>query len=203
MSAADLKIITFDLGNVLVKVDHLQFCRRLADLAGISPQEVFAAVFGSDLEPSYDTGRLSSREFYEQIQARFRVSLDFDRFVRWWTSIFAPLPEMAAVVTHLAQRYPLFLLSNTNALHFQYIQQEYPILEKFTHYVLSFAVGHRKPEPEIYQHLIEKTGAPAEQILFIDDKLPFVLAAREQGLQAWQFTGQDRLVQQLQEKGLW
>ncbi len=196
-------IITFDLGNVLVRVDHLEFCRRLAALAGTSPEAVFAAVFASELEPGYDTGRLSSQEFYEAVLAKFRVALPFATFREWWNSIFTPMPEMVPVVEHLVAHYPLFLLSNTNALHFQYIQEQYPLLERFTQFILSYEVGSRKPEPQIYRHLIYQAKTQPARILFIDDKLPFVEAAREQGLQAWQFTDKDRLMQQLQEAGLW
>lgn len=198
-----IKVITFDLGNVLVKVDHLEFCRRLAALAGTTPEAVFAAVFGSDLEPGYDTGRISSQEFFARILARFPVSLNFEQFQQWWNSIFAPIPEMVPVVEHLAARYPLFLLSNTNALHFHYIRKEYPLLARFSRFILSYEVGSRKPEPQIYRHLIQEAQTAPSRILFIDDKLPFVQAAQEQGLQAWQFIDPQRLVHQFQEAGVW
>lgn len=198
-----IDVITFDLGNVLVRVDHLEFCRRLAALAGTSEDAVFAAVFASNLEPGFDTGRLSAREFFEKIREHFQVPLTFERFATWWNNIFFPMPEMAPVVTHLSARYPLYLLSNTNALHFQFIRENYPLLDRFTRFVLSYEVGSRKPEPAIYQHLIRQTGTDPQRILFIDDKLPFVEAAQAQGLQAWQFTDQPTLQRRLQEAGLW
>jgi putative hydrolase of the HAD superfamily len=113
------------------------------------------------------------------------------------------MPEMEEVVTRLAGDYPLFLLSNTNALHFEYIQENYPVLKHFSQFVLSYQVGSRKPEKGIYQHLIQQAGTAPGQILFIDDKMPFVAAAREHGIQAWQFTSCEALKQQLLEYGLW
>ena len=163
------------------------------------PQEVFDYVFNSALEPGYDTGMMTSQEFYQQIIAQFKVSLEFERFARWWNSLFSPMPEMAEVVTRLARSYPLFLLSNTNALHFDYIQENYPVLKHFSHFVLSYKVGSRKPEKGIYEYLLQQAGLAPEQILFIDDKMPFVAAAREHGIQAWQFTSSEALKQQLIE----
>jgi hypothetical protein len=116
-----ITVIAFDLGNVLIRVDHGRFCRRLGDAAGMSAQEVYAAVFDSGLEPAYDTGRLSSREFYQAVCRLFHIHPPFPRFCRWWQDIFDPMEGMDAVVEDLARRYPLFLLSNTNALHFPYI----------------------------------------------------------------------------------
>ncbi len=203
MTDHPIAVITFDLGNVLVKVDHLEFCRRLATAAGTTPEEVYATVFASHLEPRFDTGRLSPQEFFQQIRSHYQLHVSFEEFAAWWNSIFSPMPEMAGVVDHLAGRYPLFLLSNTNALHFHYIREQYPFLDRFTRFVLSYEVGSRKPEPEIYRHLIRQADTAPERLLFIDDKLPFVQAAREQGLQAWQFPAPQHLVRQLQEAGVW
>ncbi len=206
LSSPDAKItaITFDLGNVLVKVDHQRFCRRLAALAGLTPQEVFTQVFESSLEPGYDTGRISSREFYERITAHFGVTLPYSRFSQLWCDIFDPMEGMAAPVQRLADRFPLFLLSNTNSLHFDYIRERFgEILQPFRAFVLSYQVGSRKPEAAIYQALIRQVGRPPEEILFLDDKPAFVEAAGQQGLAAWQFRSPQELQQELARHGLW
>ncbi len=92
-TSSAIAAIAFDLGNVLVAVDHLRFCRRLAPLAGMSPEAVYAAVFQTGLEPGYDTGRLSSREFHRRLQTHFRLDLPYARFRELWTEIFDPLDE--------------------------------------------------------------------------------------------------------------
>ena len=45
-----------------------------------------------------------------------------------------------------------------------------------------------KPEPAIYQHLVEATGIVPAESVFIDDLPRNVIAARESGLHAIQFT---------------
>ena len=207
MTAPDprpITAITFDLGNVLVRVDHLRFCRRLAALTALSPQEVYAQVFESALEPGYDTGRISSREFYQRVTAHFGVALPYSRFCELWCDLFDPMEGMAELVRHLASSFPLFLLSNTNALHFDYIKERFGlILEPFRAFILSYRVGSRKPEPAIYQSLIRQAGRPPEEILFLDDKVSFVEGALNQGLTAWQFRSPQELRQELVRHGLW
>jgi len=196
--------ITFDLGNVLIRVDHFRFCRRLAVLAALSPQEVYAQVFESALEPGYDTGRITSREFYQRVTAHFGVALPYSRFRDLWCDLFDPMDGMAELVQHLASRFPLFLLSNTNSLHFDYIKARFAaLLQPFQAFVLSYEVGSRKPEPAIYQSLIRQAGRPPEEILFLDDKVSFVEAARNQGLKAWQFRSPQELQPELASHGLW
>jgi FMN phosphatase YigB (HAD superfamily) len=195
--------IALDLGNVLVRVDHLRFCRGLAALTQRSPQEVYTAVFESGLEPGYDTGRLSSRDYYLGIMNRLRLSLPYPRFCRLWCDIFDPMEGMEELVAHLAERFPLFLLSNTNPLHFASIQERFPgLLRPFQAFILSYQVGSRKPEGEIYQALIRQANQDPGQILYLDDQLPLVEAAREQGLRAWHFTSPEDFRQEMRRHGL-
>jgi len=202
--SSSIAAIAFDLGNVLVTVDHLRFCRRLGELAGMPPPEVYAAVFQTGLEPDYDTGRISSREFHRLVQDHFHLDLPFSRFRELWTEIFDPLDDMEEVAAHLARRYPLYLLSNTNEMHFQYIQERFPaLLQHFRSFTLSYLVGSRKPEPEIFQVLIREAGLPPAQILFTDDNPDFIATARSHGLVAWPFSSPGEFQEQLRAEGLW
>jgi HAD superfamily hydrolase (TIGR01509 family) len=202
--APPIAAIAFDLGNVLVAVDHLRFCRRLAALAGLPPQKVYAEVFQSGLEPGYDTGRVASREFHRLIRDHFRLKLPYARFREFWTEIFEPLEDMEEVAARLARRYPLYMVSNTNPLHFRYIEAHFSgLLAHFRALVLSYRVGSRKPEAGIFQALIRKAGVPPPQILFIDDKADFVAAARTHGLAAWHFVSPRDFQERLTAEGLW
>ena len=196
--------LAFDLGNVLVKVDHLRFCRGLAELAGWPPQEIYAAVFQSRLETGYDRGRLSSREFHRRLQARFRLDLPFPRFRDLWNEIFDPLEDMQEVVARLARRYPLYLLSNTNSLHFRYLRERFAsLLKHFRALILSYRVGSRKPEAAIFQALLREAGLPPARILYIEDNEDFVAAARTHGLTAWIFVSPQDFKERLSVAGLW
>lgn len=203
MGRLNIKALALDLGNVLVQVDHYRFCRRLGQVAGLDPQEVYARIFESDLEPAYDTGRLTTEEFHRQVLDLFQVDLPFPVFSDWWTDIFSPLPEMEEAVPRLAARYPLYLVSNTNPLHFAYIRERYAFLGCFRDFILSFQVGSRKPEAAFYRALLERCGLPPSHCLLVDDKLPFVIAARSHGLVAWQFTSPARFREELTRHGLW
>jgi len=198
-----IKALALDLGNVLVKVDHYRFCRRLAELAKLTPEAVYIQVFESNLEPGFDTGRLTSEDFYRRVVDHFRVSLPYSQFAAWWNDIFDSMEGMAEIVGRLRENYPLYLVSNTNALHFDSIRERWAFLNHFRRFILSYEVGSRKPEPAIYQALIQETGLPPSQCLFVDDKLPFVAAARTQGLVAWQFTTPGEFVQNLQRQELY
>jgi HAD superfamily hydrolase (TIGR01509 family) len=200
----DIEALAFDLGNVLITADHFRFCRPFAALVGLTPEEVYAAVFDSDLEPGYDTGRLSSAEFHRRLMDRFRLALPYPQFCDLWNDIFGPLEDMEQTVARLAARYPLYLLSNTNPLHFRYVKEHYPLLLRhFRRCILSYEVGSRKPEAGIFQALIRELSRAPSHCLFLDDKLPFVEAARTYGLLAWHFISPPEFREQLSQHGLW
>ncbi|HZE21076.1 MAG TPA: HAD-IA family hydrolase, partial [Desulfobaccales bacterium] len=73
----------------------------------------------------------------------------------------------------------------------------------FRAFILSYRVGSRKPEAAIYQALMRQVGRSPAEILFLDDKEPFVEAARAQGLAAWQFRSPRELQRQLACHRLW
>lgn len=195
--------IAFDLGNVLVRVDHGRFCQRLGAAAGVSSRQVYEAVFNSGLEPEYDSGRLSSEEFHRELCRLFGINPPFSLFSQWWQDIFDPMESMAELVARLAGRYSLFLVSNTNSLHFDYIRRRFPLLRHVGRFILSYRVGSRKPEPAIYQRLIQEISRPPQECLFVDDKAPFVTAARTHGLEAWQFISPEDFITRLRRHGLY
>jgi HAD superfamily hydrolase (TIGR01509 family) len=83
----------------------------------------------------------------------------------------------------------LYLLSNMPVSTFEFLVKRHAFFRHFRELVISGAVLLIKPDPAIYQHLVEKTGIVPDESLFIDDLLKNVAAARESGLHAIQFRG--------------
>ncbi|OPX21032.1 MAG: hypothetical protein BZ151_00920 [Desulfobacca sp. 4484_104] len=195
--------IAFDLGNVLIRVDQMRLVRYLAPYTQADPQEILALTFASSLKSAYDTGRLSTQEFYQQLIDRLSCSLPYEKFCQYWTGIFSLEEGMEAVIDRLQERYPLLIVSNTDPLHLDYVRTKFRVLRHFKRYILSYQLGCQKPEAGIYQALIAALEQPPEQCLFIDDLWPNVAAACQHGLQAWQFFSAAELIEQLASRGLW
>jgi HAD superfamily hydrolase (TIGR01509 family) len=94
------------------------------------------------------------------------------------------------------------LLSNTNAVHFDWIRENYPILRHFDGLVLSYEVGHMKPAPEIYREAVRLAGCRREQCYFTDDTAANVEGAIREGLDAVQFVSSDQLRSDLAARGV-
>lgn len=102
----------------------------------------------------------------------------------------------------LASRYRLLALSNTNPIHFEMIQNAYPLLRHFHEFVLSYEVRAAKPEARIYRAAIARAQCEAQECFFVDDLAGNVEAAREHGIDAVQFLSARQLEDELRSRGL-
>ena len=98
--------------------------------------------------------------------------------------------------------YKLYGLSNWSAETFPYAREKYDFFNLLDDMVISGAVGHVKPEPEIYRILLEKIGRPAQECLFIDDSLPNIQQANTMGFATIQFQSSEQLKIELERLGV-
>ncbi|HUS04782.1 MAG TPA: HAD family phosphatase [Bryobacteraceae bacterium] len=198
-----IKTIIFDLGKVIVPFDFQRGYDRMAPLCGYAAAEIPARLGSCDLVTRFEEGKVEPREFVKQLSAILELEAGYDEFCGIWTSIFLPetlIPEDLLIA--LKQRYRLLLLSNTNAIHYEMVKENYPLLRHFDHYVLSYKVGALKPSPVIYREALEHAGCRPEECFFTDDIPAYVEGAREHGIDAVQFQGLEQLEKDLRARGV-
>jgi len=198
------ELILFDIGSVIINVDHLEIATRLAksseDPRYTDQAEVLSALksVSAPLINDYDTGKISSESFYTQMVATYRLTMGFEAFREAWNSCFRENVEVSSLVNRLGERYRLFLLSNTNAMHFECLQATFPVIKNVKTAILSYEVRARKPERAIYQHALKLGGVPAESVWYVDDRIEFVNAAVQLGIHAIQFQSCSKLIEEFQ-----
>jgi len=201
--SASIAAILFDLGNVVVNFDHQIVCRKLATAASLTSEEVYLRIFNSGLEPLFDAGKLGPDAFHRAVCKHLGADLPYADFVAFWQDIFWANEPILPLLHKLKKAHRLVLLSNTNPIHYPWCEVHYPeVLTLFDEKVLSFQVGHRKPEPEIYRAALRAARAPAEQCIFVDDKEEFVEAAERLGFRGIVFTSVPDLEEELRELGV-
>ncbi len=196
-----IKAILFDLGNVLIDIDFQQFIinTRLDNL--LSGEEIFKKIESSAVK--YEKGEISTYSFYKVFSEEFNLEIDFNKFKDAWCSVAKKyVDQMDKLIYSLSLRYPLFLLSNSNELHFRYIKENFPVLNYFKEYFLSYKIGHMKPEKEIYLTVLNKTGLSSDEIIFIDDKIVNIESAQVLGMDTIHFNGSGNLENLLRAKNI-
>jgi putative hydrolase of the HAD superfamily len=146
---------------------------------------------------------MDPEEFVRELSGILELKATHEEFCGIWSSIFLPdtlIPE--ELLVGLKQRYRLMLLSNTNAIHFEMVRENYPLLRHFDHLVLSYKVGALKPSPEIYAEALRHANCAPEECFFTDDIPAYVEGARAAGIDAVQFESHEQIERELKVRGV-
>jgi len=206
-----MRAIFWDFGDVLVFYDHMKGCKALSAFTTKSPEEIYALIFGSQLEERhYNRGEYSDREWYELcVQTLGLDHCSYEAFAEVWGDIFSPNPEIAQVLNAVRSDIQQFVLSNTNGLHFAWARNNLPVLA--SHFarpeqaILSSEEKSRKPERLIFERALARSGFDPVDCVFIDDKQVNVQAFKDMGgngiVYSARSTPIEKLLQQLAEMG--
>jgi FMN phosphatase YigB (HAD superfamily) len=194
--------LLFDLGKVLVDfnfqtgVDALHACCSI-------PRDRFEQVLWDAWIRRYESGEISTAEFHDHLCEAANLNMPLREFCRTWSSVFLPgLLVSEELLASLKRTYPLILVSNTNEAHIEFIRSNYRVLDYFDHQILSYEVGSLKPDCKIFEYAIQAAGLPPESLFFTDDREENILAARQLGMCAHQFSGEAKLIEALQAAGV-
>lgn len=183
---ASTRAVLFDLGGVVVDID---FDRALASWqphSRLAPERL-RTLFAFD-EPfrQHETGRLDDSGYFAHLRQLLGLDCELAQVEAGFNAIFvAEIRETVALLAALRERLPCYAISNTNPAHVRHMRRAFPgLLDRFDHVFTSHEIGHRKPQPESFQHVLQAIGLPAPQVLLFDDLQPNVEAALALGLQA-------------------
>ena len=199
-----IKAVIFDLGKVIVPFDFRRGYDRIAALTGIPAADVPLRIRPTGLVERFESGQIDPHDFVQQISAVLDLHCTYEEFCEIWSSIFLPgtlVPE--ELLRSIAARYRLILLSNTNAIHFEMIRAQYPLLRHFHALVLSHEAGATKPSPVMYQKAVEAAGCSPEECFFTDDIADYVEGARRFGIDAVQFQSAAQIEEELRRRITW
>ena len=194
--------VIFDFGGVIHSFNVNDFFRELRGRTDKTPEEMASLVAGSGLPRRYESGEISSREFYLGIAGLCGLSMPEEEFISAFVGIFTPIEPTVRLIRGLSRSYRLGLLSNTNEWHFERHIRAVDIFPLFDAVTLSYRVKTMKPAEGIYRDSLEKIGLPPQECVFIDDLEVNVAAARRMGVHAIHYTGHERLVSSLADLGV-
>ena len=198
-----IKTVIFDLGKVLIPFDFARGYRAMEKFCDYPAAEIPKRIAGTDLVYRFETGLVEPRDFVEQLSRVLDLRVTYEQFCEIWSSIFLPetlVPD--SLLAGIRERYRLLVLSNTNAIHFAMVRQNYPLLRHFHDLVLSYEVKAMKPSPAIYREAIARARCRPEECFYTDDIPAYVEAARREGIDAVQFESCAQLERDLAARGV-
>jgi putative hydrolase of the HAD superfamily len=198
-----IKTLIFDLGKVIIPFDFHRAYERLGPLCRYDAKEIPARLRSVDIVQRLETGLIEPEEFLREFSRILEFECDYDQFREIFASIFMRetlFPD--SMFAALRERYRLVLLSNTNAIHYEFIEREYPLIGHFHEHVLSHRVGALKPSPKIYEAAIRAAQCAPNECFFTDDIPDYVEAARTHGIDAVTFESREQIERELRNRGV-
>jgi putative hydrolase of the HAD superfamily len=200
--------LVFDFGGVVFHWQPTQLLQRvLPERATDQAQAAYwvGAIFqgyGGDWG-DFDRGTVQPAALVQRIAQRTGLTAgEVQRVVDGVADELQPQPATVALLQRLhAAGRELHYLSNMPAPVAAQLQARHAFLGWFKGGVFSSHVGLNKPEPEIYALAAQRFGGAPGQLVFLDDHLPNVEAARAAGWQALHFSDAARAEAELQARG--
>ena len=199
-----IKNIVFDLGGVVIDIDPSASFSAMQALAADSVVVMEQFSEHTDVFLDYEKGLIDDEAFRGGIrQLTQRPDLDSNAIDQAWCQMLLNVPlERLQLLTSLQERYRTLVLSNTNAIHVEAFNRiissvsGQPIIDYFFEKVYySHELKLRKPEAEIYQHVLRDSRLVPHETLFLDDREENLVTAKELGIITQQVTPQHGIIE--------
>lgn len=189
MNKLPFDLILFDLGGVLVDNEGPV---RIANWlpTETSVEVIFDQWLTSPIVRAFESGQMPSEDFAIAIIDELNIPLSpsefLDDFSLWVTRLYSGAENL---LKQLRSNYKLGCLSNTNVIHWQYMQTDLKLSTLLDYTFASCETGLLKPDKEVFLHLIQETGFAPERILFFDDSQRNIDSATAEGIVAYKTVG--------------
>lgn len=192
--------VVFDIGNVLADFDWRTYLTDFGFTEEVN-ERLAAATFQGDNWLELDRGLKTDEEVYEDC-LREVPDLEKELSLVWEgrQGIVKEYEYAAAWLKELKVRgYRVYLLSNYGVNTFAEAKRSFAFLNNADGMVISYEIGHIKPEPEMYEELIHRYGVEPEESVFIDDLQLNVEAAERMGFHGIRFTTRAEVLKKLED----
>lgn len=198
----EIRVVLFDVGGVLVELGGA--ATLLGWLGGrVTLPELWSLWLRSPSVRAFETGRIGAGQFAAGVLDELRLEIDaglfLESFARWPSALYPGALEM---IERIPSHYRRALLSNSNVLHWQRVLEELGLGARFEHQFASHLMGKIKPDADAFEHVVESLDCQAGQVLFLDDNLLNVEAARAIGMRAQLVRGAQEAQRSLQQAGV-
>ncbi len=194
--------VVFDLGGVLVAwqpVDILKKAFPDPAMREIARREII----GHDDWLEIDRGKLTMADAIPHFAAKSGIAEEIIRaFIEMVPAELVAKPETVELLHRVkAAGNAIYLLSNMPGETFEYLERTHDFWHAFDGRVVSGYIGHCKPEPAIYEHLLETFDLEPAETVFIDDVQANIDAARRHGIHGIRFESAEQVERELERLG--
>ncbi|MDA3944211.1 MAG: HAD family phosphatase [Bacteroidetes bacterium] len=188
-----IRNIIFDFGGVVLDIDPIQTLNELKKLGFEDDELLEDPAFKEGIMNKLERGILTPETFRKKVRDFLGIDACDQEIDDAWNALLLDIPkERIAVIEQAKQHYNVFLLSNSNEIHYDVYVRDLQLRfgyrefdQLFDKAYFSFDLHLSKPNPEIFEFVLDQHKLVPEQTLFIDDTIEHIESARSLGLQTF------------------
>lgn len=205
MKARDFKNIIFDLGGVIINLEEQRTITAFAQLSSLPKAAIEKSILQFKEFHLFEKGLISADQFRNALRDEFQIEASDFEIDQCMNAMLLDIPvERIKLIKSLGQL-TLFLLSNTNQIHYTRFNQIYTattgeecLNDCFKKAYYSHLVKMRKPDKEIYEMVLRENELRAAETLFLDDNLTNLQGAQSVGISTFQIKHPSQLFELFQ-----
>ncbi len=185
--------IIFDYGGIFINIDYEQTTKALNILSPQDATSLYSKKIQATFFDEFETGKLSSKEFITCLKESLKINASNDEITKAWNAMLLGIPkERFEFIKELREQKKIYLLSNINQIHEDFLNVYIQSRPELTNFYSSFDevyfshhIGLRKPNIEAFEFVLNKHAMPPEKTLFIDDSPQHIEGAKKAGLNTY------------------
>ena len=190
MDLTGIKNIIFDLGGVVINLNFQKSLDAFQKLSKSQKVIEFTQRQQASLFDDYETGKITDAAFRDGLRKHYDIEGTDEQIDEAWNALLLDIPaERIDLLRELGNKYRLYLLSNTNAIHLQRFNQivaesfTIPDLDSlFEKTYYSHLIGQRKPDAVVFEQILAQNNLNRSETLFVDDSIQHIESANAIGI---------------------
>jgi len=198
-----IKAAIFDIGGVLLRWTNLPMFEDMDQTLRI-PEEIRKEAW-TKLSPPFEVGKIKEPEFWQEFTKMTQAEGELPQeslIQREFKKRFTLDTDVVAIAHRLKENgLKLGIISNTIDPHAEILRNS-NLFDSFDFVILSNEVGLRKPDSEIYELALAKSGVKSDEAFFVDDLPENIEGAEKVGIHGIQFVNKDQLLSEIKKLGV-
>ena len=188
----NVSAIIFDLGAVIININPSLAHKAFENLGVSQIDKQFTISHQEGVFKDFEIGKITVAEFRDSFRQFITTPVSDAEIDAAWNAMILDIPpHRIELLKELNNKYNTYLLSNTNAIHtqfiFDYLQKTYGLKNLnplFNKCYYSQDIGMRKPNAEAFEYVLNTHNLNPTKTLFLDDNADNINAAKALGIQA-------------------
>lgn len=189
----EIKTVLFDLGGVIITLDHQQAIRRFEELGVPDAAKRLDPYHQSGIFGQLEEGLISAENFRRELSKLVGYEVSMEQCEYAWQGYAKEVPQrnLDALCRLREEGYRVLLLSNTNPFMMAWAESEnfnghgHPLSHYFDACYLSYQLKMMKPSELIFREVLRREKTFASQVLFVDDGPRNVMVASQLGMMTY------------------